>query len=622
MTQSRSPHLRRLRLAGLALTLGLLSACGSAPQQPAEPAPERPATDTGPLQPGVSLQLPPSAFSAEFAAAESALDRFDWMSAELALASLVNPSTLQSSPGEATGPPLEPTRQPDANDLAYLGYLNARIAFVRGRQEQALQQLQELDHPAMHPALRYRNYNLQRHILGLSGHHLESAALGARLLQLAPTQDQAALHRSIWQDLHRPPRSELQRALTGAAASQWRGWLELALVARGDSAALDAAIAQWRAQNSAHPAAQSLPGGLDELLTAATPPETVALILPLSGRLAPAGKAVRDGYLANHYRDLAQGNAQRQLLVLDQDLYPSASAAYDDAVSQGAGLVVGPLSKTAVQELAARPLRPVPLLSLNRIDATPDLSAGALVQLALAPEDEARQIAALAFGKGARRAMILRPADNWGDKMEHALLQRWQELGGSVAASTAFESREDYSDSIKSGLGLASSALRRQQVRDMLATNIEFTPRRRQDIDAIFLLAKTGAQARSIKPLLAFHYAGAIPVYATSSVYTGIPDDRDRDLDGVNLVELPWLLGSNPSLRVAIAAGGTGSDNYTRLNALGADAYLLQSRLAQLRAGPDVLLQGDTGLLTLNPQLQIVRELRPAKFDGGQLRSR
>jgi outer membrane PBP1 activator LpoA protein len=35
-----------------------------------------------------------------------------------------------------------------------------------------------------------------------------------------------------------------------------------------------------------------------------------------------------------------------------------------------------------------------------------------------------------------------------------------------------------------------------------------------------------------------------------------------------------------------------------------------------------VLLQGDTGLLTLNPQLQIVRELRPAKFDGGQLRSR
>ena len=156
----------------------------------------------------------------------------------------------------------------------------------------------------------------------------------------------------------------------------------------------------------------------------------------------------------------------------------------------------------------------------------------------------------------------------------------------------------------------------------MLATNIEFTARRRQDIDVVFLLSRSGPEARSIKPLLAYHYAGSLPVFATSSIYSGLPDSRDKDLNGINLVDIPWLLGSNPALRVAITAGDTGSDSYTRLNALGADAYRLQSRFSQLQAGPDTLVPGDTGLLTLDPGQQILREPRLATFAGGKLQPR
>jgi hypothetical protein len=105
-----------------------------------------------------------------------------------------------------------------------------------------------------------------------------------------------------------------------------------------------------------------------------------------------------------------------------------------------------------------------------------------------------------------------------------------------------------------------------------------------------------------------------------STIYSGIPDARDKDLDGINLVEIPWLLGSSPDLRVAIAAGGTGSDSYARLNALGADAFLLQTRFRQLQAGPDVLLRGNTGFISMDPQLQLHRELSLATFDGGVVR--
>jgi len=347
----------------------------------------------------------------------------------------------------------------------------------------------------------------------------------------------------------------------------------------------------------------------------------VALLLPLSGRLASAGKAVRDGYLASYYNQRAAGRANFEVLVIDLDNYDSANIAYDDALTQGASLVVGPLSKQAVAELGTRPDRPIPVLALNRIEQVLPATGGPLVQMSLAPEDEAVRIAELAFGQGARSALVIKPAGEWGNKVEDALKSRWSTLGGTVSNSVYYKGRDDYSYSIRSALDITASEIRARDVRSMLATNIEFTTRRRQDVDVVFLLARNGPEARSIKPLLAFHYAGDLPVYAMSSIYSGIPDSRDRDLNGINLVETPWLLGSNPNVRVAITAGDTGSDNYTRLNALGADAFLLQSRFGQLQAGPDALLRGDTGLLSMNPQLQIQRELSLATFDEGALKA-
>ena len=163
------------------------------------------------------------------------------------------------------------------------------------------------------------------------------------------------------------------------------------------------------------------------------------------------------------------------------------------------------------------------------------------------------------------------------------------------------------------------SEQRARDIGDMLSAEVEFTARRRQDVDVVFLLARNGAEARSLKPLLAFHYAGNLPIYATSSIYNGVASASDRDLDDINLVEMPWLLGSSPETRAELAAGNTGT--YTRLNALGADAYLLQSRFRQLQAGPDALLRGNTGLLTLNRDLQVERELPLATFDEGAIES-
>jgi outer membrane PBP1 activator LpoA protein len=635
-----SPARGRTALAtALILILLGLAGCGGAPERPAEPVP-LPEPEVTPLPADeISLELPPSAFSDTFRRAEEALSRFEWMIASDILDELPDerdavgtyPLTADTIPGMPATPspygdaagidvaaPL-PALSPD--DRVYRDYLEARIDYVRGDQAAALARLDALDRPGVNPALEYRARNLRRHILTLSGDHLASARLTDLMLRTAPREHRAALRRGIWHDLQRLDNAALREALAGGADPQWRGWLELSLLGRGTIAEVPVDLAQWRYDNPEHPAAESPPGGLG-YLEQATPANRVALLLPLSGRLAPAGKAVLDGYLAAWFAARADGVASHSVIALDLTRYGSVLEAYDDALAQGAGLVVGPLSKGAVEALAARPLRPLPVLALNRGNGELATGSTALVQLALAPEDEAEGIAQYAYGSGARRALVIRPEGAWGDKMEQALRGRWDALGGTVANTVSYGDREAYSAVVKSGLGLDASEARARNIRDILATSIEFNARRRQDLDAIFLLSRSGAEARSIKPLLAFHYAGSVPVYAPSSIYSGIPDSRDRDLDGVNLVEMPWLLGANPELRVTLAAGDTGSDSYTRLNALGADAFLVQSRFVQLQAGPDALIRGHSGLLTMDPALQLHRELWLATFDGGDLRAR
>jgi len=595
----RKPTLGRLWPA---LALMLLAACaGTPPTPPPEPEP------AAELEPEVSAEpeavaaplVPSSRWDTAFTAAESSLAGFDWMLAEQAL--------------EELEPPL------NADESARRDYLLARSAFLRGDYRRSESLLQGIPDAGTSRALLLQRDDFARKVAALAGRWLDSALLGVGLL--GQGADDALLQRDIWLDLNRLSEAELASALARAETPDWRGWLQLALLNTTASSLeeLRTGLRQWRLEHPEHTAAGTLPGGLEFLSEALRPLQKVVLLLPLSGRLEPAARAVRDGYLAHYYAARARGDASHEVAIVDSDDFPSAIAAYQHAVATGADLVIGPLSKEAVTELGQFSPRPVPVLALNRIDETVNQDVSALVQLSLAPEDDAERIAELAFGQGARRALVLRPAGARGARMEEVLRHRWRALGGSITTVTSYSSPEAYSDQIKNALSLPASEQRARDIRSMLATNVEFTARRRQDIDVVFLLAGTPEEARSLKPLLAFHYAGTIPVYATSTIFGGLPDPRDRDLNGARLVELPWLLGANPSLRVAIAAGGTGSDDFSRLNALGADAWLLQSRFAQLQGGADTLIRGNTGLLRLDPGLRILREPALAIFDGSEL---
>ena len=430
--------LRKVGIPTVVILLALLQACGSTPTvTPPEEETVAPVISQ-PESLADRLALPASLFATEFATADAALVNGDWMSAAATLAPLKEADLGQE-------------------DADYLQYLLARVDYRRGEMAAAQARLQQLDSPDLHPGIAYRASNFHRHLLSLQGAHLESARIGTRIMDVTPPTEQPAIKRSIWRDLQRCSPEQLARAYDEANDARWRGWLELATVDNESVLALGAELRNWQSSNPGHPANAPLPGGLELLMQPAPAPARVALILPLSGRLAPAGKAVRDGYLASYFRARRAGEAPNDILVIDSNLYTSASEAYRDAMLQGAQLVVGPLSKSAVGAVATLPERHVPVIALNRIEQSATPAQSAMVQLSLSPEDEAKQLAKTAFGQGARRALVLRPAGVWGDKIATALDQQWSALGGTLVQSISYTGKDDYSVGVKEGLGIEAS---------------------------------------------------------------------------------------------------------------------------------------------------------------------
>ena len=427
---------------------------------------------------------------------------------------------------------------------------------------------------------------------------------------------------AIWEALNRLTDAELQSLRTGVPPDPLSGWMELVELARlylQQPDALTEVIPHWQQRYPRHPASTAfIPKLLESMRGAGQPPEHMALLLPLKGKLANAARAIRDGVLAAYY-DTPAASRRPELLIYDSGATPGeAVAAYQQAIAAGAEFVIGPLRKEAVQALASQPQLAVPLLALNRIE-DPALFNPSLYQFGLAPEDEARAVARLAWREGFTRTIALLPNTEWGERVYAAFAAEWQMLGGVTLEAERYDAtKTDHGKIISSVLNLDSSKARQQQLTRHLGRQLEFEPRRRQDVDFVFLIASS-RQARLIRPQLRFYRASSLPVYATSRVYSGTPDaDKDADMNGIIFCDMPWMLESGGNwkhLQHSIhASWPTSASRYGRLYALGIDAYRLTPYLNSNMFGA---YHGVTGNLSLDSQGHISRTLRCAIFSNG-----
>lgn len=456
-----------------------------------------------------------------------------------------------------------------------------------------------------------------------AGNYLSAARERIFLAPVLEGDDTRYNNEQIWFDLQLVPEESIRDLLAAESSPDLTGWLELALIARDNPDDLRRqviAIDEWINGHPSHPAARNIPGDLALLRQLAnTQPSNIAVLLPLSGPLERAGKAIRSGLLAAWYEsDLDEGEAP-SLTFFDTHQNADAYNTYKQAVFEGADLVIGPLDKNRVEQLQQQTVLSVPVLALNYSDQA-EAGPDNLYQFGLAPEDEARQVAEQAWQQGNRTAMVLAPDSQWGRKVGDTFIRDWESQGGRISSKSLYTQPDQYLDTVRQALDIDQSERRMRSLDALSERDIVFEPRRREDIDVIFMVAFP-AQARQLKPMLNFQYAADIPVMATSHLYDGTRNtSRDQDLNGVSFIEMPWELSDHPIKQEVQTAFREQFAGFESLVALGVDSYRLYPRLPQLKQFPDTRVYGVTGTLRLDARQRIERELSWARFNNGEAR--
>jgi len=504
--------------------------------------------------------------------------------------------------------------------------LLAEQALDKSRPDKALKLLETAPPIDTDPALVRRYHRIRAEGFRLSGNLLESAReLGRLDLLLVDVDAKLANQQSIIQTLTTLTDTALELLQPSPPGVQG-GWMELARIIKANAihpGDIQSQLAGWLERFPSHPAMpELLDGYLQKLKAQYIRPNHLAVMLPMSGPYANAARAILDGFIAAYYEERPENRPR--LVFYDNSNSADTWPLYRAAVQSGADMVIGPLDKESVAQMARAGELDIPVLALNQVP--PEVAPPAdLYQFGLSPEDEARQVAEKAWLDGHTRAVVLTPQGRWGDRLFSAFANRWERLGGLIAEHQRYNPKvHDFKQPIRAMLNIDESYARRKEIQRLLGKKVEFEPRRRADADFIFLAAKVN-KARQIRPQLQFHHAADMPVYTTSHIFSGKTDlKQDLDLEGLLFPDIPWLLVSeanDPLSRQNIAEIIPGSRNsYRRLYALGIDSYRLLPHLARLQTSPTEMLAAKTGNLYLDDINHVHRQLVWAQMRGGSPR--
>jgi outer membrane PBP1 activator LpoA protein len=512
---------------------------------------------------------------------------------------------------------------PLSGDLLRLWNMNeAALALRAGKPDEALGLLDPLSRSPMPVADRARVEALRADAWFQKDNPTEAVQLFMqRETWLDGRQSIELNRRRIWAGLLVSDPQILRTSASETSNLEIEGWLSLGALATStgqQGIGWSNGVVRWRELHAGHPAEFLVEDFAIGDFSLADFPRRIALLLPLSGNNAAAGSAIQNGFFGAYFPAASALDDTQQVRVYDTDFAGGVLGAYNQAVEDGAEFVVGPLLRSDVTELAGIGLLSVPVLTLNYLPDEMIAPAG-MWQFALAPEDEAAAAATRALNDGSRRAVVLYPNNEWGRRVAASFADQFETGGGTLLQHSSYQpSSQDFSADIESLMALTQSVQRYRRLRANLGTALQFDPRRRQDVDAVFLAADAKA-GRLIKSQLKFHYSGDLPVYSTSFIYS-MDGRSDSDLNGVMFADTPWIvsppawISDYPDL---YAEFWPAERRLGRLHAMGYDAYQLAMSLFASSGSSMEEFIGATGRLYLAGDGRVHRRLAWARFERG-----
>jgi outer membrane PBP1 activator LpoA protein len=321
------------------------------------------------------------------------------------------------------------------------------------------------------------------------------------------------------------------------------------------------------------------------------PPARLAVLLPMSGALAPAGQSVRDGFLAAYYAETRNRPAIK--FYDSAGTGAGAQSALAKAIADDNQMILGPLMREEVNAVNGN-AGALPLITLNRGSQPP---AKGSASFALLPEDEGDSAADRIADRGLRRVLVIASRADSSQRAVAAFRKQLAERGGSVVGEVPVQGEiPDLSAQLS---GFMAGA----------------TPPQ-----ALFLALDAGP-ARTISAQIKATALAALPKVATSQILNGAGGKGDAELEGIEYPDLPWMLGMSGGLpeasglaRTLPGARGGGQ----RLFAFGADAWRLVAYFERLSDDPGYAIQGATGQLRIALQGSVMRTPAWAVFSGGR----
>lgn len=504
----------------------------------------------------------------------------------------------------------------DAEQRNQLYLIYAQLDMNAGNFDQALNYLEKVTVPALEPGQKAVYYAMTAFSYALKGQLFKSMhERVARDSYLKTDKQRTENNQAIMELLRLVSEKTLLEQQEQQNSVVFSGWLAIELTRREGSANAQhkQSFSGWQKQYPDHPAQSLIADGyflisgfqLGEI-------RNIALLLPESGPYSSHAKALKAGFIAAYERQREAG-LRPDIRFYDTEAM-GISGVYRRAVAEGAQLVIGPLNKKYIQELADSSDLSVPVMALNYVEG---LAQSNLYQFALSPLDEVQQAVRQARFFGYKNAIILAPNTVNGERVSHYFQNYWEADGDIIQRQTFAPGARDFSFPVKEMLNINESQNRFQRLSKVIGM-VEYKPRRRQDVDVIFLVANT-QEARLINPHFYHNRAGSVAVYGLSKVYGGQPDkNRDIDLEGVSFCTIPWLLEhsseDNLSMQALQDVWMGFPDRYLSLVAFGVDAYSVIVHLNELATKP---YAGATGDLLLNEYNRIERDLVCAKFNNG-----
>lgn len=398
-------------------------------------------------------------------------------------------------------------------------------------------------------------------------------------------------------------------------------------------------IARYQKVFRGHPLVMHWPENLRQIDTLTTTSrDKIVVLLPLSGRLQVTGRTIKEGILAAYFDDSSAMNAT---IIPEIQFIDTNTTSIDDIVEKVApsDWIIGPLLKENVDALLPKLSANNRILTLNRpenlntsvlMPAQPTellpASFNTQIYYALAPEDEAKQLAQQVFSRGRRAPILVASENTLHQRQQEAFLAQWEKLTAGLAANqhsqptlVTYTDNSTLRDGILDALDVAQSKARIREIQGFADVEVYNLPRNRRDIDAIVVFT-TPEQTELVNPVIEASispFGGvSVPVFATSrSIDYSQSRNQWRDLENLHFLDMPWVLPGNPSAELAAQTQQLWPQRPTpleRLFAFGVDAYHLIPRLSSMQALPQLTFEGLTGTLSVNRDREIVRVLPEA----------